>query len=181
MKTNYGEEYNRESMYETAREYFLDGKSVKVNGQKCKGLIEVMLEDFKLEIEKEHNLVEQSQVAWDAKNKEECFDKFSQAMGRNKITNYLQLRLERAFDNLARSKTEKKELTDKITSIKNLEKCTLQQLEELLNALEQYRQNLVYCIDGDLVNTEVYKTFDITNKYIAEVEQELEKRQAHAL
>ena len=32
MKTNYGEEYNRESMYETAREYFLSGKQMTAHG-----------------------------------------------------------------------------------------------------------------------------------------------------
>ena len=69
MKTYYSEDYNRESMYETAREYFLDGKKVKINGVKCKRLIEVMMEDFKLEVEKEHSLLKESETELASKMK----------------------------------------------------------------------------------------------------------------
>ncbi|MBQ8430568.1 MAG: hypothetical protein IJX26_01315 [Clostridia bacterium] len=51
-KTNYGEEYNRESMYETVRELFIEGKKVVVNGSKCESLISVMIEDYKQEDKK---------------------------------------------------------------------------------------------------------------------------------
>ena len=43
--TNLGEKYNRESMYETVRESFLDLKPVVVHGNECTSLIHVMLED----------------------------------------------------------------------------------------------------------------------------------------
>ena len=181
MQTNYGEEYNQESMYETAREYLLEGKAVKVNGKKCKSLIQVMMQDHGLEVKKARKLAKREDRAFKNGNQEEYGVKHRQFEHRFRVAIALDVRLEKAFDNLARSKTENKEFTNKINSIKNLKNCNLQQLEELLNALEQYRYNLVYCMGGDLVNTEVYKAFDITNKYIAEVEEEIQNRQAHSL
>ena len=48
--TDYGEEYNRESMYETARERFFDGKKVKMGGSRHKSLISIMIKDLEMEL-----------------------------------------------------------------------------------------------------------------------------------
>ena len=181
MQTNYGEEYNRESMYETAREYLLEGKEVKVNGKKCKSLIQVMMQDHGLEVKKVRKLAKQEDRAFKNGNQEEFGIKYRQSMDRLNGVTALDARLKSDFDDLTRIQAENNALTDKIQSIRNLNKCTLQQLDELVNALEQYRYNLVYCMDGDLVNTELQKAFDITTKYIDEVEEEIQNRQAHSL
>lgn len=181
MKTNYGEEYNRESMYETAREHLLDGNVLKVNGHKCKSLIEVMLEDFKLEVDKEHSLLEQAQVEWDNHNEEGFFSKFSQAIRRSKTTDYLQRRLEKAFEDLKTSKDNGKEFISKEILKKKPSELNIQELNELLMGLKQYKQRLIkYHINGDLVNSVASKTLNITNKYIAEVESEISKRQSYS-
>ncbi|MFQ6724365.1 MAG: hypothetical protein ACLRFE_03430, partial [Clostridia bacterium] len=50
--TDYGEEYNRESMYETTRELLMEYENVKMNGKTHKSLFSVMLEDCEMEQKK---------------------------------------------------------------------------------------------------------------------------------
>ena len=60
-RTNHGEAYNRESMYETAREVLLEGKEVSMNGKKYDTLIEVMIKDYEMEVNNEAEYVKQAE------------------------------------------------------------------------------------------------------------------------
>ena len=178
MQTNFGEEYNRESMYETAREYFLDGKKVKINNVKCKTLIEVMLEDFRLEVDKERELLQQSEVALSQKNEKAFLDKFSQTMSRRKTTDNLQQRLEDAIKVAKQLKLEYNRVYNKFNFKKKTIKCTLEQLNDYLNELYVLRKRIVeYRINGDLTSTLSSKLLYSTNNYISEIEREISKKQ----
>ena len=54
--TDYGPDYNRESMYETVREQLMDGKPVKIFGQSFADLVSVINEDANCELREKRYL-----------------------------------------------------------------------------------------------------------------------------
>ena len=179
MKTNYGEEYNRESMYETAREYFLDGKKVQINGKKCKYLIDVMLEDFRLEIDKEHDLLKQSEIELTSKNEMAFLDKFSQTISRGKTTDYLQKRLEEGIKEVKKNTLMNKSAIEKHKGIKKLKNLSLEELSNLLTDLESQKQRVINsALNGDCVNTLTYKLYLSITNLINKIKDEINERKS---
>lgn len=171
MGTNYGEEYNRKSMYETAREYFLDGKKVKMNKKMRKSLFEILIEDYRLEVEKEHNLLEEADKAQKDGNEEEFFDKFSISFDRRKVVLDLQRRCEITLEELKQKTDENNRMIKKSKSMRDLKKCSKEELFAYLYDLEGCRQSLISRMEGDCVNTLTYKTLDLANKAMNEIDE----------
>jgi len=177
MRINYGEEYNRESMYETARDYFLDGKKVKINRKRHERLIDVMIEDFDLEIKKEHYLLRQSEKAFNADDKEKFIDKFAKTRAVRKTTDYLQKRIRDAIIDSRKCSEEDKKMIIKLKQIRNLDKCSMEDLENFLIDLKEYKGIINYRLNGDCVNTLTYKMLASISKLIKDIEDEIKSRQ----
>lgn len=82
-RTNYGVDYNRESMYETAREMLLQGKEIEIKGVKCTSLINLMIEDWGMEMDKESKYVEKATQLEQLGYHDEAVNKFAEYLDIN--------------------------------------------------------------------------------------------------
>lgn len=177
--TNYGEEYNRESMYETARERFFDGKKVKMGGSRHKSLISIMIKDFEMELEKEEKLLKQSKIKFKQKDDKNFINTFSKTMERSRVTDDLHERIEKAVKHIKDiQKTYSKYLNGNF-DVKKTSKMSLDELNSILSILKEYEEKLLEGINGDCLNTTIYKTLTITQLYIQEIELEIKNRQTN--
>ena len=177
MKTYKGEEFNRESMYETAREYLLDGKKVKINGKKCKALIEVMLEDFRLEVAKRTKLLQRAE---ELKEKEDIgfLYELAQESSVSKTADYLQKRLENAIQKCKLIVEENEKMIIRARELKRLDKCSLNELRDFLAELYAHKQRIITLrLNGDCVNIITQKLLKSALKTIEEVKAEIKIKQ----
>ena len=160
--TNYGEEYNRESMYETARESLLQGKKVLINGKYYSSLVGVMIEDYGMELDKE-----------------EAFKDNEKNLNNNRraTIDALSKRLDVAVE-------KEKEITQKLIELHkavytngNLRKCTIDQLKYYLRVLKKYKICLFNSMYTDTIDTLTNAQYEIAKRLIKETEEELERRQ----
>jgi len=176
--TDYGEEYNRESMYETARELLIEGKALKMNGKTHKSLFTIMMEDYAMEIDKEAKYLRQAEKHLKADDDRRFLDSFAKTIARRKITDKLQTRLENTIED-AKKLLQYHKYTDKqFKSFKDAKKMTIEELNDALELLKEYKNSLLFELNSDCVTKATYKAYTITQKYIKEIEDELTKRQA---
>lgn len=177
MQTNHGEEYNRESMYETAREQLLDGKKVVINGKCYDSLIGVMIEDCGMEQEKHEEYLKLAETYQQENNDEKSFDYFSKAWKIVKVQDKL---LERSQIAVDKQKEYIKEFKDKFHKVykfyENLKKLSIPQIEQYLTLLYEYKYRLLEHMNGDTLTNLTYSEYKTTQKLIKEVEDELSKR-----
>lgn len=176
--TDYGEEYNRESMYETARESLMRGKNVIINGKRQKSLIGVMIQDLKMATDKEFQYFEQSAIALKEKDDEKYFKTLSKTMCQSQIVTDLQKRINGAMTTLKDLKEFNQYVMDNTFTKKKPHEMTISELENLLDILKEYEISLLFRLNNDCITKLTYETYIKTCNYIKEVEQELAKRQA---
>ena len=178
MQTNYGEEYNRESMYETAREQFLDCKKVFINGKCYDSLIGVMLEDCAMEQEKDEEYLKLAETYQQENNNEKVWDNFPKAWARGKVVDALLKRAEIAVEE-QKDYLEFKNILYKAKVHKaheNLKSLSITQIENYLILLKEYESRLLKHMYGDTVTNLTYTAYKSVQYYIKELEQELSKR-----
>lgn len=176
--TDYGEEYNRESMYETARELLMEDKNVKVNGKTHKSLFSVMLEDCKMEQKKHERYLEECEAYQQAKDDKNTFDTLSKSISIGKVTDKLIERLQKTIEDAKKLQQYHKYTDKQFKSLKPARKMSIEELNYALDLLKEYESSLVFSLNSDCVTKATYKTYIITQKYIKEIEDELTKRQA---
>lgn len=178
MVTNWGEIYNRESMYETVRENLLDGDKVKINGKVCQSLIDVMMEDLRMEIDKEEYYLRQAEKAWESNDDRSYHYNFSQSIQRGTITDYLIGRLKGTVMNSKQAAVDNNKIESDTRRLKKIDKCSLEELQKILEVLKNYQINAVnYQIDGDGVNVLTSKLLRKIELIIQKVEKEIYYRQ----
>lgn len=178
-RTDYGEEYNRESMYETARELLMEGKDVKMNGKTHNSLFSIMLEDCAMEQKKYERYLEECGIYQQAKDDEKTFNSLSKSISRGKVTDKLVARLGNAVED-AKMLQQYHNYTDRqFESFKDAKKMTIEELNDALELLKEYKNSLLFELNSDCVTKATYKAYTITQKYIKEIEDELTKRQAN--
>ena len=176
MKTNYGEEYNRESMYETAREQFLNCKKVVINGKCQDSLIGVMIEDCGMEREKYEEYLNLAGTYQEENDNEKFFDYFSKALERGKVQDKLLERSQIAVDKV-KEYVEFKNKISKVCNVnKNLRKLSIDLIEKYLTLLNEYKDRLLESMYGDTVTNLTFSSYKTIQKFIKEVEDELSKR-----
>ena len=176
MQTNYGEEYNRESMYETAREQLLDCKKIVINGKYYDSLIGVMIEDCGMEQEKHEEYLKLSETYQQENDDEKSFYYFSKAWEIGKVQDKLLERSQIAVDK-AKEYLEFKEKVRKAYRVnENLKKLSVTQIKKHLTLLNEHKDRLLEHMYGDTVTNLTYSSYKTTQKLIKEVEDELSKR-----
>ena len=162
--TNYGEDYNRESMYETAREILLTGKKVKMNHKKHISLIDIMIEDAVLEEKKRKKLKAKADKLDKKKNKgletlqnfhfaTDYLDKASRIKDRTKksILEYQQSD-EEAGELLASINGQLFLIAEGALSLEEMTRCF-----EVISQVEQFYHDAMY---GDCVDNKSAKLYD---------------------
>ena len=177
VSTNYGEDYNRESMYETAREILLTGKKVKINGKEYKSLIEVMIEDARLEEEKYDQLKAKADEFDKIKGKE-----FETLKNLHYAINYLEKAIsirERANKALINLTSRKKdidsllswiektmEVIDKdVLPLEDLTRCY-----EVISQVEQFYDNEMF---GDGIFTQMNELYNCAKRIRLHIEDKI--------
>ena len=177
--TDYGEQYNRESMYETAREILLDGKKVVINGKCYDSLIGVMIEDCGMEQEKHEAYIKEFEIYQPAKDDTKTFDSLLKSISRGKVEDELIKRSDLAIIK-AKQRSELNGVVSKAYNInKNLNKLSITQIKDYLQVLRKYEKELFECMYGDALTNLTHSLYKTTQKYIEEIEEELKKRQAN--
>lgn len=176
--TDYGEEYNRESMYETTRELLMEYENVKMNGKTHKSLFSVMLEDCEMEQKMEEAYLQESEKQLQANEDRGFLDKFSKTISRGKVTDKLIERLQKTIEDAKKLQQYHKYTDKQFKLLKPARKMTIEELNYALEFLKEYESSLLFRLNGDCITKETYKTYIITQKYIKEIEEELIKRQA---
>ena len=176
-RTDYGEQYNRESMYETAREILLDGKKVKMNGKTHKSLFTIMMEDYTMEIDKEAKYLRQAEKHLKEDDDSKFLDSFSKTMSRSKVTENLQSRLENAIDEAKIFQQYHYIIGKQIKLLKDTKEMSVEELNYALDLLKEHESVLLFRINGDTIHKSIYKAYLTTKKHIKQVEEELENRQ----
>ncbi|MBQ7797536.1 MAG: hypothetical protein IJ458_04275 [Clostridia bacterium] len=177
-RTDYGEEYNRESMYETAREILMDGKKVVMNGKRYDNLVSIMIKDCEMEQKKYERHLEECETYQQTKDDEKTFDSLSKAMSKGKVTRKLVERVGNAIED-AKMLQQYHDYIDKyIQTLKQTTKLSIDELNNVLEFLKEYESSLLFRLNGDCITKATYKTYIITQKYIKEIEDELARRQA---
>lgn len=177
--TDYGEEYNRESMYETARELLMEGKNVKMNGKTHKSLFTIMMEDCAMEQKREEEYLKESEKHLQANDDMKFLDSFAATLSRGKVTDKLIARLENAIKTAKKLQQYHKYTDKQFKSFKDAKKMTIEELNDALELLKEYKNSLLFELNSDCVTKATYKAYTITQKYIKEIEEELKKRQAN--
>jgi len=178
MVTNWGEFYNRESMYETTKEYLLDGEKVKINGKNCGSLIDVIMEDLRMEIDKEEYYLRRAENSWESNDEGAYLDNFSCAIQRGSVADYLIGRLKDSEVISNKDAENNKKIESVARRLRRIDKCTLDELQVYLKELKEYQLNAVsYRIDGDGVNVMTSKFLRKVERTIQEIEKEIYNRQ----
>lgn len=177
--TDYGEEYNRESMYETARELLMEGKNVKMSGKRHKSLFSVMIEDCIKEQKKHEKYLEQCEMYQQAKDDKNAFSCLSKSISTGKVTDKLIARLEKAIYDAKMMKQYNNYIDNAVKALKPARKMSIQELNDALDLLKEYESVLLFKLNGDCITKVTYKMYSITKNYMQEIEDELKKRQAN--
>lgn len=176
--TNLGEEYNRESMYETARDYLMEGKRVELNGKTHNSLISFMIADLDMQIDRENKYFERSEELLKAKDTDNFINLFSQSLLISKITGRLEGRIEDAIKTLESKKEQNKLLPGILGTNRNFQRFSTIQLEEYLKELIEYESNLFDSIHDDTIDVLSNTIYINTKRRIQQVEDEIKKRLA---
>ena len=178
MVTNWGEYYNRESMYDTTRDYFIDGECVQVNGKKCQSLIDVMMEDLKMEIDKEEKFLNQATSAMNSNDDRGFLKSFYNTMKHGEISDLLIDRLRKCMVESNNSTNEYSEFLSISKQLRNMDTCAIEELKKYRKKLISYQKHaLEYGLYGDGVSVSTSKILKSLDQSIQNIDRELYYRQ----
>ena len=163
-KTDYGEDYNRESMYETVREALSSGENVVIDGKIYKNLEDVMLADIKMEDTKAQQTLKKAKE----------FKELGKVDEANQLCNFIDNRLNvitqmnNQLDELIKKKSiavkEILRIQDNIDDIN----VTLEYLNDTLKGLKRLETKW----KGDELSAIIEGMINIVKRLIAEKTQE---------